>query len=307
MKTRLSLLGSISLGIGALVACGSPPGPTPPASGTIVFEKVAGGQEGDIFTVHTDGSELQRLAEGPGAWLEHPSPSPDGTRIVYHSGFSGGLNTFTLWTIGSDGSNQVQLTRRPLSALWPAWSPDGAQIVFSLYVPETDTFDIQILSADGHDISPLTSGDPDDLFPTWTSSGGILFLRAQEYESPSGADVFVVNPDGSGLEQLTTMGHVGGYAVSPDGTEIAVHDAESHRIVLLPMGGTDPPLTLTDTDFGCLFVALGWSPDGQALCIGCSDFGNAEGSEIHIVRADGSGLMTVPNTEGALDPAWAPG
>jgi len=271
--------------------------------GTIAFARTQAGA--DIYVIHTDGTGLTRLADGPGTWLEHPAWSPDGTRIAYHSGF-GEFDTYSVWAMNADGSGHVQLTRLPLSGLWPAWSLDGSQIAFSAYLPETNTLNIHVMSADGSALTTLTSTGADDLFPTWTSNGTILFLRKQVGPSSISADVFAVNPDGTGLVQLTTVGHVGGYALSPDGTKIAFHDTVNHRILVIPADGSVAPVTLVDSDFGCVFVALSWSPEGQALAMACSDLGTVTGSDLYIVNADGSGLTTVPNTGSVFDPSWGP-
>ena len=134
-----------------------------------------------------------------------------------------------------------------------------------------------------------------------------------------------MQPDGSELVQLTTTGdRVTEYALSPDGTKIAVYDSVQKRVVVLPANGsTSPPLTLVDTalalgdedpvkkDLGqCIRVDLAWSPDGGAVSLacgswpGCADFGVPQvGSGLWVVNADGSGLTAVPNVaKEVLDP-----
>jgi len=251
--------------------------------------------EAGIDLIHADGTGLARLADGPCAVLEHPAWSPDGTRIAYHCGFGAFDNTDT-WVMNADGSNRVQLTKG--GAIWPAWSPNGALIAFTRFASNQRTAEIRVMDDTGGSVRQVTDGDHKDHFPAWAPDGRILFLRDGE--------VFAVNPDGSGLDQLTRIGHLTGFALSPDGTTLAVSDGVEHRIVLVPANGGGSPVTLVDTDYGYMFTALDWSPDGRAIAIGCSDLNVSTGSAIHVVNADGSGLTTVPNTELAVDPAWAP-
>ena len=56
--------------------------------------------------------------------------SKDGQWVAYVSFPEG-----TLWKSKSDGSQRIQLTYPPLTALLPSWSPDGRQIVFYGFLP----------------------------------------------------------------------------------------------------------------------------------------------------------------------------
>jgi Tol biopolymer transport system component len=79
------------------------------------------------------------------------------------------------------------------------------------------------MDANGRHLRSLTSGADDDLFPTWTSAGKILFLR-------NGA-VFSIDSDGGGLTRLSGIGTThGDYALSPDGATIAVPSDTSDRL-----------------------------------------------------------------------------
>lgn len=51
--------------------------------------------------------------------------SRDGQSVAYVS-----YPEFNLWSAKSDGSNPVQLTETPVTAMMPRWSPDGTQILF---------------------------------------------------------------------------------------------------------------------------------------------------------------------------------
>jgi Tol biopolymer transport system component len=313
LKIQILVFVAVVMLAASCTAAQETPGPSaavaapPPHPGTIAFARTAGGQEADIYVIQTDGTGLALLADGPGAWLEHPAWSPDGTRIAYHSGSGfNQISTYSVWAINADGTEQQQLTRFPVSGLWPAWSLDGTQIALSAYSPETNTLNIAVMNADGSDLTVLTSEGTNDLYPTWAPNGAILFLRTPLHQRASG-DVFAVNPDGGEVIQLTTVGPIGGYALSPDGTKIAFQDVRNSEIAVVPTDASGAPVTLVNSELGCPLVALSWSPDGQALAIACSDYFAASGSDLYIVNADGSGLTTVPNTGSVFDPAWGPG
>ena len=288
-----------------------------PPAGMIAFSKTKGGNGDDLYLIHSDGTGLMLLANGPDPWNEHPSWSPDGSRIAYHAGDSA-YRTDNVWTIKPDGSGQMQLLHIPKGSRWPAWSPDGTRIVFATYIPDSSpikiqgTFKIQLINADGSNMRTLTDGMTTDIFPSWAPDGSILFIRKGHGQSALRGDVYAMKPDGSGITQLTTSGHVGGYALSPDGTKLAFYDTVKHQYIVTPIKASGASLTLVDmVDYyngfaGCTWMALAWSPDGQALALACSDIYAHNGSSLYIVKADGSRLTKIPNTEGAFDPAWQP-
>jgi Tol biopolymer transport system component len=85
----------------------------------------------DIYAIRPDGTALEQLTRGR-ALDGQPSWSPDGKRIVFIR------NSYQLWVMDADGSNQRKLfvVRRsrgsPDDATASAvWSPDGTKIAYS--------------------------------------------------------------------------------------------------------------------------------------------------------------------------------
>jgi TolB protein len=280
--------------------------PLPKASvaGTIAFTRVvrAGeGGNGDIYIINTDGTGLRRLTETPDS-EGHPSWSPDGSRIVYDVYLADGERAnATVWVMNADGSGKGKLTKGAVAGGTPTWSPDGKRIVFMRCVLPSQRWAIFVMNPDGSGLKPVVKGSTDDYFPTWAPNGKILFLRL--------SDVFAVNPDGSGLVRLTKGGNVLNYALSPDGKDLAIQNAMSHRIEVIPAHGGGSRVTLLDpvSDFiADPWAALAWTPDGKALILATSEFYGEHGSRLYIVNADGTGLSAVPGIDNADDPAWRP-
>jgi hypothetical protein len=81
--------------------------------------------------------------------------------------------------MAADGTDQAQLTNDPVGALWPAWSPDGARILFTGW--STGEQQIWSMAADGSDLTNL-SRSPLSIDASWDGSWGrdgrIVFSRA---------------------------------------------------------------------------------------------------------------------------------
>jgi Tol biopolymer transport system component len=291
----------------------APPLPTeavPVHPGTIAFAVVGPGYVDDIYLIHTDGTGLTRLTE-TNTSAEAPAWSPDGSKIAYHmcpQGANDPHRQYDVWVMNSDGSKKQQLTHGSLGASYPAWSPDGIQIAYSTWFStpeESRPAQIYVMNADGSNPRRVTNGSAYDLFPKWAPNGTILFLRKEHWDSHFGT-LFAINPDGTGLAKVTTMERVGGFALSPDGSQIAIDNVGEQHIVLVPVNASNSPFTLVDTDFAYDFIQIAWSPDGKSLALAKSDFSGYEAFVLHIVNVDGSGLTTVPNANSVMDVAWRP-
>lgn len=252
------------------------------------------------MVVNTDGSGLKMLAKGSGV-LWHPSWSPDGSRIVYVVCRAGDpLASGVFWVMNADGSGKKRLTKVSAGAGEPVWSPDGRQIAFSGGGGSQDG--ICVINVDGSGFRRVTrpsgGSSPGEGQAAWAPNGKILFMSL--------GDVWSVDRDGGGLVQLTKIGNVGGFALSPDGKSIAIDNNADGVVEVVATRGGGTPVRLLDprSDFiSDDIAASAWTPDGQALAVAGT---GPKGSLLYVVDADGSGLSVVPGVEAAAYPAWRP-
>src|SRR5258708_34538286 len=70
--------------------------------------------------------------------------------------------------MNADGSNRIQLTNNEVTDGFPAWSFDGANIVFaSGSVADETTVELFVMNANGTNPAKLTTNSNDDWFPDW--------------------------------------------------------------------------------------------------------------------------------------------
>jgi Tol biopolymer transport system component len=123
----------------------------------------------------------------------------------------------------------------------------------------------------------------------------------------NGVDIWTVNPDGTGLANLTNSPGVSEIAPawSPEGTRIAFLRAtqSSRQIWTMNADGTgQSPVGGATPDLG----DLTWSPDGAQIAYLLDDF-HCEGGGLFRVNPDGTGNQQVTGTCNSGDsPTWSP-
>src|SRR5438093_11919803 len=91
-----------------------------------------------------------------------PAWSPDGSKIAFAR--TGASNLYEIFTMNSDGTNQLQLTHDGVIDAEPSWSPDGTKILFTSNQDDSNPsrFDIHVMNSDGTSGTRLTSGPGSD-------------------------------------------------------------------------------------------------------------------------------------------------
>lgn len=170
-----------------------------------------------------------------------------------------------------EGSWPRPLVTAPGGDAWdPRPSPDGRLVAY-VHRPHDDLnrLDLRIVELESGQVRTLTGATGQKNWePRWSPDGAQLAFLSQR----SGYDeVWLVRPDGGGLQQLTRLGEdVADIAWSPDGSQIAatVNRGGAFDLVLVAAGAGDGngAVTMLRTGKG-VYSRPRWSPQGDFLTV----------------------------------------
>jgi Tol biopolymer transport system component len=193
----------------------------------------------DIFKVNVDGTGLTQLTKAPGYDAE-ATVARDG-RIVFTSTRDGDME---IYSMNGDGSDVRRLTRLPGPDGGPFFSADGQKIVFRGRHPEKGkeiddyfnllkmnlwrptSLDVYVMDRDGSNLKQVTKDLPGANWAPFFSPDGTKIIFASNFKNPKGPgasnfDLYLINVDGTGLEQITFSDKFDGFPMfSPDGRKL---------------------------------------------------------------------------------------
>jgi Tol biopolymer transport system component len=222
----------------------------------------------------------------------HPEVlSPDGKTVAYSAPAARG--TYGVYLVGIDGNSPRHL----IDGRSSAWSPDGKRLAVLI---ANNAF--VIVGTNGKVAARVSLGrSPTTLVQSiaWGPTGKSLLVDI--VDAATFADhIQLVGLDGRVQHAFTSTAAPFTGVWSPRGTQVAFAERRGAKEYVVVVGADGSGRHSIGSEEGD--ITLGWSPDGRSVVI-------ANGSQVRIIQADGTGARIVANAAGSGsldDPAWQP-
>ncbi len=275
-----------------------------------------------LFTMNPDGSGVTQLI--PDASSVQPAWSPDGSRIVFVKGANSQNAGNELYVVNADGTGLTRLTSDGTTSATirsdqnPAWSPDGARIVWQRQHSANSRDEIFVMDAvdtdsdgNGDNRVQLTfleqAGTAGGMHPSWSPDGTrIAFSRTYG----GTFSISVMNADGTNQTQIgsnSTSNFDNDAVWSPDGSRIAFSRITSGSREIYTISPDGSALTRLTNNSGIDDDEPTWSPDGTKITFRSGrditriDFNY----EIYVMDANGANQTRLTNYTGRDEmPTW---
>ncbi len=250
---------------------------------------------------------------GPKGDVRTASWSPDGSRVVFHRRLQAPTTT---WLKTFSRNPQYELT---LTGILPSFSPSGDRFVMTgrpqgvfgatlaVATTGTNTFDVLYQDKNRNVLAPQWSPSGDRIifgigvFNAFFNGFNGLFLKPED-RVESGAQIAIINPDGSGFHEVTSGANNNGFpsmapdgkrfvyrSFGPEGDGLRIMNLETKAVTTLTKGYDNFPL---------------WSPRGDLIMFSRQAQGDYE---IYTIKPDGTGVKRLTFAKGNdAHQAWSP-
>jgi TolB protein len=194
----------------------------------------------ELYVMNADGTGQTRLTTDSRE-DSHPSWSPKGDRIALQATrIIADIANTDIYTISPAGGPLTRITTASAEDTDPDWSPDAKQIVFMSRRVQNIQH-VFTMNADGTSQIQREPFANDKCCPVWSPRGDRIAFAVFDGDVEFGGsfEVYTMNPDGSGLADVSNAPSVADTLPSWQPQHLALTTTKTAAIASVPVGGTD--------------------------------------------------------------------
>jgi Tol biopolymer transport system component len=206
-----------------------------------------------------------------------------------------------IYTINPDGTDPERLTDNAYQDYSPAWSPDGTQIVFFSFRPDSQ---IYIINSDGTNERKLTSEGELNHLPAWSHNGKKIVYCSWQGDNN---EIYIMDVDGRHKQRLTyTSANEYWPSWSPDDSEIVYSSTANGDCDIYKMKISNNRVSHITSFTNNNESNPEMSPDGTKIVYDSYSFQSTGFPAIWVVDANGENAYQIQKSDGGVDPFWSP-
>ncbi len=192
----------------------------------------------DLYLLSLETGRRKKVAAYPGLNIS-PAWAPGGHWLALSLSKDGGTN---LYLMRPTGEGLRRLTNGHAISVSPSFSPNGRQIAFTS--DRGGSPQVYVIDIEGTNLRRLTFSGDYNASSKWSPRGDKIAFASNM--AGGGFQIYLMNPDGSGIQQMTTQGFNEDPAWSPDGRHLVFtssRDGTRHVYVMHADGSGQKRLT----------------------------------------------------------------